>query len=308
MNFPKDLISITDLNREQINEVLNLAKELKVDRYNDQKPLKGKTLGLFTTKPSLRTRLSFETGIFELGGNSLFIRNDEIGLGSRESFADIGRVLSRYLSAFIVRSHDHLGLIELAKFASIPIINALTDQEHPCQILADLLTLKENFGELKKLKLTYIGDGNNVCASLMLASAILGLEFMAITPASYEPSKNIVNQACHLAKLYESSAPIITNEPSEATKADVLYTENWLSMGQESSKEKIVKDFQNYQINSKLLNSQKIPVLHCLPAHKGEEISEETFEENSKLIFEQAENRLHAQKALLVKLIGYTNS
>lgn len=303
MNFPKDLVSIADLNHEQVSEILNLALKLKASRYNHPKVLNGKTIGLFSTKPSLRTRLSFETGVFELGGNSLFIRNDEIGLGTRESFADIGRVLSRYLSAFIVRSHDHEGLIELAKYASIPIINALTDQEHPCQILADLLTLKENFTNLKKLKLTYIGDGNNVCASLMLVSAIMGIEFMAITPTGHEPSKNIVNRASQLAKVNGGYMPIITNEPSQAHKADILYTDVWLSMGQDNSKDKLLKDFQNYQINSRLLNSQKIPILHCLPAHKGEEISFDIFEENAELIFDQAENRLHAQKALLMSLV-----
>jgi ornithine carbamoyltransferase len=306
MPFPKDLISITDLNQEQIMELIQLAKNLKENRFSHEQPLKGKTVGLLTTKPSLRTRLSFEVGLFELGANSLFIKNDEVGLGVRESYADVANVISRYLAALIVRSHDHKGLIQLAQNASIPVINALTDAEHPCQALADLLTIYELFGELKAKKLTYLGDGNNVAVSLMLASAITGIEFTAITPAGYEPPKEAVNIAAQLAKKNGSPTPIITNDANHAAEADVLYTDVWVSMGQEGSKEKVSAAFTPYQINSTIMQDKQIPVLHCLPAHKGEEISEKAFEVNKEIIFQQAENRLHAQKALLTKLLVKT--
>ncbi len=303
MKFPKDFLSIADLTAEQILELLQLAKRLKKERYTHEKPLTGKTIGLLTTKPSLRTRLSFEIGAMELGAHSLFIRNDEVGLGTRESYSDIANVVSRYLAALVVRSHDQKGLIELAQASSIPVINALTDDEHPCQILADLLTIEETFGKLAGIKLTYVGDGNNVTKSLMLASAILGIEFTAITPSGYEPSKEAVNQASQLARKHNAPSPIISNDVQLIKEADVLYTDVWVSMGQEGSKKSVQDIFGNYQINSNNLGAKDIKVLHCLPAHKSEEISEEVFNQNANLIFDQAENRLHAQKALLVKLL-----
>ena len=301
-SFPKDLISIADLNQAQIIELVELAANLKANRKTHQKLLTGLTGGLLTTKPSLRTRLSFEIGLLELGAHSLFIRNDEVGLGVRESYEDVANVLSRYLSVLIVRSHDHKGLIDLAKHSTIPIINALTDEEHPCQALSDLLTIYEQFNRLKGVKLAYIGDGNNVCVSLMLASAIAGLEFTAITPTGTEPNKDTVNRASQLAKQNGTLAPNITNDPKAVLEADILYTDVWVSMGDEG-KQKSKNIFQNYQINANLLNGKSIPVLHCLPAHKEEEISQEIFDKNKKLIFDQAENRLHMQKAILVKLL-----
>ena len=301
-SFPQSFLSIANLQAAQIQSVINLALKLKNQTQNEnQDLLRGKVIGLYTTKPSLRTRLSFEVGIRQMGGHSLFIQDQEIGFGKRESGSDIAQVLSRYLDAFIVRSHDHLGLKELAQFAQIPIINALTDQEHPCQALADFLTIQENFGKLAGIKLSYVGDGNNVCHSLMLGSAILGLEFVAITPNGREPAKDIVNQASHLAKQNGNQAPVICDNLHEAQKADILYTDVWQSMGQENSLEKTKQIFAPYQLNNQSVG--QIPVLHCLPAHKGAEISEELFNQNASLIFRQAENRLHAQKALLIKLL-----
>jgi ornithine carbamoyltransferase len=307
MNYPKDLLSIADLNLIQILEIVHLAQDCKKRRATYPKQLEGKTVALLTTKPSLRTRLSFEIGLMELGANSLFVRDDEVGLGKRESYADVARVLSRYLSALVVRSHDHAGLSELAKYASIPVINALTQEEHPCQILADLLTIYERFGTFENIKLSYIGDGNNVCTSLMLASAIVGMHFTVIMPIGAEPPKKLVDRATALAKQYENQAPKITNDISEAALADVLYTDVWVSMGDEGAKEKTKKVFAPYQINAGIMGGKNIPVLHCLPAHKDEEIDQKAFEDNSELIFNQAENRLHAQKALLLKLLVKTN-
>lgn len=299
----KNLLSIVDLNQAQINELLRLAIELKRERRTHKRLLAGHTGGLLTTKPSLRTRLSFEVGLVELGANSLFIRNDEIGMGIRESYEDIARVLSKYLSVLIVRSHDHKGLVELASHATIPIINALTEEEHPCQALSDLLSIYEYFQRVKDVRLTYIGDGNNVCTSLMLMSATVGIEFTAITPMGLEPSRETVDKASQIAKSLGFFAPRITNDPLYMREStDILYTDVWVSMGEEN-KAKNKKIFQDYQVNESLMGNKNIPVLHCLPAHKGEEISKEVFEKNKELIFNQSENRLHMQKAILIKLL-----
>ena len=298
-NYPRDFLSSADLLLAQYLELIDLAADLKRNRYDHPKKLSGLNVGIFSTKPSLRTRLSFEIAINELGGNALFIRNDEIGLGTRESYEDVAQVLSRYLAAFIVRSNDQVGLHKLAEHATIPIINALTDQEHPCQILADLLTLHERFGDLKGLKLAYIGDGNNVSQSLMLASAIVGIELTVITPPGHEPNNHYLDLSQKLAAKSEHVYPMVCNDISLAKGMDALYTDVWHSMGQEGGPKQA---FKGYQVNADIIGDRQISVMHCLPAHKGEEISEETFEQNAKLIFDQAENRLHAQKALLYKL------
>jgi ornithine carbamoyltransferase len=303
MKSSKHFLSINDLDPEEFLEILSSAKKLKPNRRNHERTLREQVGGIITTKPSLRTRLSFEVGLLELGAKALFIRNEEIGLGERESYADIIRVLERYVDILIVRTHDHNGLIEMVKHAnsSINIINALTSEEHPCQALADFLTLKENFNEFKNLKLTYIGDGNNVCHSLMLASSLLQVKFTAITPPGYEPNLKYINLAIQNAKKLSGKEPQITNDIQKALDADILYTDVWVSMG-ESANNKSQSDFENYKINEALLKNKNIPVLHCLPAHKDQEISEGVFEKNAKLIFDQAENRLHAQKALMLHL------
>jgi ornithine carbamoyltransferase len=303
MSFPKHLLSISDINQEQLHEILTEAKKLKSGRNKNDETLKGKNLCILTTKPSLRTRLSFELAGKELGANTVFVRNEEVGLGERESYADTARVLSGYFDCIALRAHEHEGIIELAKYSKASVINALTESEHPCQALADFLSISEIFGKLKGVNLCYVGDGNNVAVSLMLGSAILGINFTLISPNGYEPPKGMVDLASQLAKHYGSSLPIITNDTSTAQDSDVLYTDVWVSMGKEASKEKTKTIFSPYQINSKLLNNKNIPVLHCLPAHKGEEISEECFEANAEVIFNQAENRLHAQKSLLIKLL-----
>ncbi|MDJ0626569.1 MAG: ornithine carbamoyltransferase [Candidatus Caenarcaniphilales bacterium] len=302
-NFPKDLLSISDLNSEQIEEVLDAALTLKKNRHTHPKHLFGKTIGILTSKPSLRTRLSFEIGLAELGANSIFIKEEEIGLGQRESYEDVSRVISRLLSGLIIRSHKHENVAQMAQIAKIPIINALTNLEHPCQILADFLTVKEYFGQLKDIKICFIGDGNNVSISLMLGSAIAGLNCTVITPPGHEPPKSSVDKATQLAKHFGSQMPSITNDIQAADSANILYTDVWISMGQDTSKDKALRTFENYQINNQTTRNGEIPVLHCLPAHKGEEITEEIFEKNADLIFTQAENRLHSQKSLLVKLL-----
>jgi len=302
MKSLKHFLSINDLDPEQFINILDSATQLKANRRNHEKTLTGQVGGIITTKPSLRTRLSFEIGLLELGAKALFVRNEEVGLGERESYADIVRVLERYLDFLIVRTHDHQGLIEMVKYSSsLNIINALTSEEHPCQILADFLTIKENFKTFKNLKLTYIGDGNNVCHSLMLAASLLGVEFTAITPAKYEPNAKYIDLAIQNTKKFSGKEPKITNDIQKALEADILYTDVWVSMG-ESADNKSQSDFENYKINENLLKNKNIPVLHCLPAHKDQEISDGVFEKNAKLIFDQAENRLHAQKALMLHL------
>lgn len=299
MKKKRDFLSSADLSRASFDKIINKAEELKLNRKEHFRSLKNKIGGVFTTKPSLRTRISFEVALIELGAKVLFLKDEEIGLGTRESYADVGNVISRYLDLFIVRSNDQRGLKELAECSSIPVVNALTDKEHPCQALADLLTIKEKFSILEGLKLTYVGDGNNVANSLMLSSAINGMEFTLICPQGYEPEKYYVEKAEKLAEKNKSPKPVISNDMKLCKKADVLYTDVWVSMGQAKDIRSVKEDFSKYQLNSEALGGKNIPVLHCLPAHKGEEISSELFEKNSALIFEQAENRLHGQKAIL---------
>ncbi|HEY9885705.1 MAG TPA: ornithine carbamoyltransferase [Vampirovibrionales bacterium] len=308
-NWPKDFVSVADLNAEQINEVIDTALELKRNRKTHKKHLANKNVGVYTNKPSLRTRLSFELAITELGGTSLFIKDDEIGLGKREEISDVAQVLSRYFDAFVIRTHKHEEVEELATHSRLSVINALTDAEHPCQTMADLLSIKEHFGNLEGIKLSYVGDGNNVAISLMLASAIIGLEFTAITPDGFEPPKKYVDLATKLAKENSSNnlqikAPKITNDVSAIAQADILYTDVWESMGQSKLPENVKEAFMKYQLNHRTLEDKDIPVLHCLPAYKGKEISRELFDKNAETIFNQAENRMHAQKSILVKLLS----
>ena len=305
----KNFISSADLNREELLALLDLASELKAQRKIFKQTsqtnnlscfLKNKIAGIFTTKPSLRTRISFEVALKELGAETLFIKDDEIGLGTRESYEDVANIISRYLDIFIIRSNSQAGLEKLVQNSSIPVINALTDKEHPCQALADFLTIKELFklkNNFSDLKLTYIGDGNNVANSLMLTSAILGVNFKAICPKNFEVNNLYFEKACELAKLNNTSLPVISNNTELCQDSDVIYTDVWVSMGQ--NKNIPSKEFLKYQVNSSILKNKNIPVMHCLPAHKNEEISEEIFNKNTSLIFEQAENRLHAQKALI---------
>lgn len=296
----KHFISINDLSKDELKEVLDLAHNLKKDLKNggDQVSyLKNKYLGMILQKPSLRTRISFEIGMKQLGGATTVIKGDEISIGTRESADDIAKVLSGYLDAVMIRTFAQNPIEEMAAVSSIPIINALTDDEHPCQILADLQTTAEAFGNLNNgLKVSYIGDGNNVAHSLMLGCTQLGIECHIATPTGYEPQDR-----------YKSDLVKITNDPKAAAQdAHVVYTDVWASMGQEDEAQERKKIFADYQVNESLMGlaDSKAIVLHCLPAHKGEEISAETFDKHQEVIFRQAENRMHAQKALLVHLLA----
>ena len=304
----KDLVSIADLTKEEMLELFELAIEMKdkVKKGVEHHHLKGKVLAMIFEKPSLRTRVTFETGMYQLGGYAIYLAPQDIKLGQRESVPDVARNLSRWVDGIMARTFAHKTVTDLAENATIPVINGLSDLEHPCQILADFLTIKEHKGDFEGLKLAWVGDGNNVCNSLMLASGILGVHMTVTTPAGYEPPEDIVKQAQELAQKSGGSITLY-NDPFEGVKnADVIYTDVWASMGQEAEREKRLRDFQGYQVNSKLLENAKndVIVMHCLPAHRGEEITDDVLDGPHSVVLDEAENRLHAQKALLVKLMG----
>ncbi len=296
----KHFLSIEDVTKEEILALLDRAEQLKKDLKagKDQTNLlRGKSLGMIFEKPSLRTRISFEVGMNQLGGNAIILNTNEIQIGEREARSDVARVMSRYLDALMIRTFGHEILTETAEFSTIPIINGLSDTEHPCQTLADLLTIKEHFGSFDNLKLAYIGDGNNTVRSLMLACAKLGIKIHVACPLGYEPGRE-----------YESEFSTVSHSVGEAVhKADVVYTDVWSSMGQEKEALKRKKIFAGYQINKALLEEyakKTAIVLHCLPAHRGEEITAEALEKHENTILNQAENRLHTQKAILLSLLG----
>lgn len=305
----KDLLSIHDLTSDEVMEILNLAHELKAKQKAgiEHHILKGKTLGMIFEKSSTRTRVSFEVGMYQLGGQALFLSNRDLQIGRGEPIKDTARVLSRYLDGVMIRTFGHDKVEEFAQYASIPVINALTDLLHPCQALTDLLTAQEHKGkDLKGLKMAYIGDGNNMTHSLMYACAKVGMNFASASPKGYEPNAQVVANAKLDAAKTGSNIEIL-NDPYEAAKdADILYTDVWASMGQEAEHDARVKIFKDYQINNELLSvaDKRAVVMHCLPAHRGEEIAEDVLEKNANVIFDEAENRLHTQKAIMALLMG----
>jgi len=300
----KDLISIKDLSVKDINEIFSLTDKLKKDKTKFSRVLSGKTLALIFEKPSNRTRVSFEVGMFQLGGYCVYLRPDEINLGVRESIHDVAKTLSRYVEGIVMRTFSHQSVMDFARHSDKPVINGLSDFSHPCQALADLYTIKERTGKVKGLTLAYIGDGNNVCNSLLYACSKMGMRMFIATPVGYEPEEKVVNQA----KEFTSENSIrLFSDPKEAVKeADVIYTDVWTSMGQEDEKEKRNRLFKDFQINSGLtgLAKKNVLVMHCLPAHRGEEITDEVIDSPNSVVFDQAENRMHVQKAILIKLLG----
>lgn len=300
----KNLLKMLDLSTEEITEILDLADQLKYElKHGIPHPhLKGKTLGMIFQKSSTRTRVSFETGMYQLGGHPLFLSSNDLQIGRGEPVQDTARVLSRYLSGIMIRTFEQKEVEDLAKFGSIPVINGLTDFSHPCQVLADLMTIREFKGSLAGLKMCFIGDGNNMANSLIVGGLKVGMKVSIACPDDYQPPKEILDFAAQYGDSFE-----MTNSPVQAAKdADVLITDVWASMGQESEAEKRKIAFAGYQINDELMAQAKedAMVLHCLPAHREEEITEKVFEAHAKEIFEEAENRLHAQKAVMVKLMA----
>lgn len=302
----KNLISIEDLSLDEIEEIFKLAKRLKgEDREVKTEPLKGKTLGLIFEKPSLRTRVSFEVAMAQLGGYAIYLGPDEIKLGKREAVKDVAKTLSRYLDGIVARTFKHEDLLGLARHSTIPVINGLSDLSHPCQVLADLFTIKEKFGRTSYIKIAFIGDGNNVCNSLLYGCAKLGIDLSVATPKGYEPKREIYREAKELARI--SGAKVIHyNDPYEAVcDADIIYTDVWTSMGQEKEGKTRAKAFKGFQVNSKLCSKAKgnYCLMHCLPAHRGEEITDECLDGPHSIVFDQAENRLHVEKAILLLLL-----
>lgn len=304
----RDFLSLNDFTTEEIYQILDLADELKNKQKNGEEHhiLKGKTLGMIFEKSSTRTRVSFEVGMYQLGGAALFLSNRDLQIGRGEPIRDTARVLSRYLDGIMIRTFEPEKVQELADYADIPIINALTDEEHPCQVLADLQTIREHKGDLKGLKMVYIGDGNNMVHSLMHGCAKVGMDISVATPAGYEPMAKMVEQARQAAEAFGSKVEITEDILTAAKDADVIYTDVWASMGQEDEAEKRQKAFKNYQVNAAVMAVAKPDaiVLHCLPAHRGEEITEEVIESKNSVIFDEAENRLHAQKAVMALVMA----
>jgi len=300
----KDFLSITDLTGEEIKQLISSAVEMKADRWTDL--LNQKVLVLLFEKPSLRTRVSFEVGMRQLGGHSLYLSPDEVGLGKRESVPDAAQVLSRLADAIVARTFSHETLEILSRYSRVPVINALSDLEHPCQALADLLTIYEKKGRLEGITLAYVGDGNNIAQSLMLSSALTGMNFRIASPPGYEVKEQVLNASREYAA--ETGSDIFcTEDPRLAVKnADIVYTDVWTSMGQEDEAEKRRKVFKDYQVNDGLLSLAKPEALlmHDLPAHHGEEVAENILYSPQSVVFDQAENRMHAQKALLADILG----
>lgn len=297
----KHLLKMLDLSTEEIIDILNLADQLKYEQKHGipHHLLKGMTLGMIFQKSSTRTRVSFEAGMYQLGGNALFLSSKDLQIGRGEPVQDTARVLSRYINGIMIRTFEQKEVEALAEYGSIPIINGLTDYCHPCQVLADLMTIREFKGQLEGLKMCFIGDGNNMMNSLIVGALSTGMSFSAACPKGYMPPENIIEFGKKFGDKFE-----ITDNPLEAAKnADVVYTDVWASMGQEEEKKIREAAFKGYQVNQELMDvtNKDCMVLHCLPAHRGEEITADVFEAHANEIFEEAENRLHAQKAVLVE-------
>ncbi|WP_194609292.1 ornithine carbamoyltransferase [Clostridium vitabionis] len=298
----KNLLKLQDMSTEEITAVLDLADQLKYERkHNIPHPhLAGKSVGLIFQKSSTRTRVSFETGVYQLGGQPLFLSSRDLQIGRGEPVQDTARVLSRYLNMIMIRTYEQKEVEDLAKYGSIPVINGLTDYCHPCQVLADLMTIREKYGVLDGLKMTYIGDGDNMANSLIVGGLRMGMKVAVATPEAYRPDPEILKWAS------QNKDFTFTNDPKEAAAdADAVFTDTWVSMGMEEQKEKRVRDFAGYTVDDELMGLAKpgAMVLHCLPAYRGYEITEKVFEDHADEIFEEAENRLHAQKAVMVKLM-----
>lgn len=297
------LLKLQDLSSEEIIRILDLADQLKYEKKHgiEHPYLKGKAVGLIFQKSSTRTRVSFETGVHQLGGQPLFLSSADLQIGRGEPVQDTARVLSRYLDGIMIRTYEQKEVEDLAQYGSIPIINGLTDYCHPCQVLADLMTIREKYGTFEGLKMAYIGDGNNMANSLIVGGLEMGMDVAVATPEGYRPADEVLE----FAKEYGDHFTL-TDDPKVAVKdADVVFTDTWASMGQEAEKAERMKAFQGYQVNDELLSLAKDPVMvqHCLPAYREQEITEKVFEDHANEIFEEAENRLHAQKAVMVLLM-----
>jgi len=301
----RDFLSIADWSPKELYGLLELSAKIKSSPSKFRDALRGKSVALIFEKQSLRTHVTFDVGIYQLGGHSVYLTQSDINLGKRESIYDVSKNLERWMDGVVVRTYSHQSCVDMGKYMNIPVVNALTDHEHPCQAIGDFLTAKEHLGVLKKKKFVFIGDGNNVCNSLMLMSAKMGMHFTAATPPGYEPLSEVVDAAREAAKSGNSEIQIV-NDPREALKgADVLYTDVWVSMGQENEKEKRMKAFDGFQVGMELMKLAKKSAIfmHCLPAHRGEEVSDEVIDSKQSVVWDESENRLHSQKAIIYTLL-----
>lgn len=301
----KHFISIADYSREEIEEIFEITEDLKEKTYHykEHHLCRGLTMAMIFAKPSARTRISFETGMYQLGGYALYLSPNDIGIGQREAVRDISRVISRYNDIIMARLFNHQHILELAEFASVPVINGLTDYNHPCQIMADMFTILEHRGSIDNLKVTYIGDGNNVANSWINLASVLPFNLVICSPSDYEPDKATLANA----QTKNVGAVELIPDPVEAvTGADIVYTDVWASMGQESESQKRAEAFKGYQVNQDLISHAKaeVKVMHCLPAHRGDEITGDVLDSPQSIVFDEAENRMHVQKAIIVKLLG----
>ncbi|HSE41782.1 MAG TPA: ornithine carbamoyltransferase [Acidobacteriota bacterium] len=303
-NEMKHFLSLKDISPEQMSEIFELTIDVKRNPGKYSKSLSGKTLGMIFQKSSTRTRVSFEVGMYQLGGHALFLSSQDIQVGRGETIADTARVLSRMLDMIMARVFGHDIVVDLARFGSVPVINGLSDFSHPCQAVADYFTLYERWGSVKGRKIAYVGDGNNVCHSLLYGAAILGMHIAVAAPDGYKPDKSVVEFSSHLARQTGGSVTIVT-EPSEAAKdADTIYTDVWASMGQEKEYLERKKIFGKYQVNKQLFSLAKSDALflHCLPAHRGDEVTDDVIDSPNSAVWDEAENRLHTQKAIMLIL------
>ncbi len=299
----RDFLTITDFNASEILEIFEKTAWLKKNKFSDV--LKNRSVGLIFQKPSLRTRISFQVGVWQLGGQCMSLSPAEVNIGVRESIKDAALTLSRYLDLIVARVFKHKEVVDLARYSQIPVINGLSDSFHPCQALADIFTIQEKRGCLKGLTLSYVGDGNNVCQSLLQITSMLGMNMKIASPKGFAPKKEVL-KAAELVACESGASIVVTSDPFKAaSNADILYTDVWASMGQEKEASERAKIFKKFQINKKLMDAAKkdVLVMHCLPAHRGMEISDEAIDSPNSIVFDEAENRLHVQKAIMLKLL-----
>lgn len=303
----KHLISLKDYSRQEIEEIFTLAEKVKAAPQDYAQALRGKSLAMIFQKPSTRTRVSFEAGMFQLGGVAFYLGGEAIQLQRGEPVADTARILSRYVNGIMARVYSHQDILDLARHGTVPVINGLSDLLHPCQALADYFTLREKKGKLADLKVAYVGDGNNVCHELMFGAVKLGFRLSVATPAAYPPNPLVIKSAAREALKFKTPSPELLNDPARAVAdADVIYTDVWTSMGQEKEKAARLEAFKGFQVDAKLMVRAKPDALflHCLPAHRGEEVAADVIDGPQSAVFDQAENRLHVQKAVLILLLG----
>jgi ornithine carbamoyltransferase len=301
----KDFLSINDWPSHELREILDLSVKMKSHPERYKKSLEGKSIALIFEKQSLRTHVTFDVGIYQLGGHSVYLTHQDIDLGKRESIYDVAKNLERWMSAVVLRTYAHQNCVDMARYMGIPVINALTDYEHPCQAVGDFLTIMEHVGSFENKKFAFIGDGNNVCNSLMLMSAKMGMSFYAATPRGYEPPLEIVEAAKVAAKETHATIELVHEPKSALEDADVVYTDVWVSMGQENEREKRQIAFRGYQVNREMMKIAKGSAIfmHCLPAHRGEEVTDDVIDSKQSVVWDESENRLHSQKAILYTLL-----